>query len=110
MLKTLEQLSIREADPRVIFVDGLEGMILAKAISLVWINEIHIDKKYMINRRLPDILEHEKYHHYILWKRYKTKSRFKRNALVFYNNLWDQLDVLRLYLKWALIFMLGMIN
>lgn len=87
-------------EPTIRFVENLEALTLCKAFSLVWINEIHIDKKYEKASCLNDLINHEKYHHRILWKRYYTRRKWKRILLILYNNVWDCFDVLYLELKW----------
>lgn len=92
----------RPIEAKVKFVDDLERLTLMRAFSLVWIHEIHIDRRYEHSRTLPDLIRHEQYHHTILWRRVEEKSRLKRFFMAIWNNLWDAYDVYRLLLKWAI--------
>jgi hypothetical protein len=87
-------------EPKVKFIEGLERLIGCRAISLVWIHEIHIDSKYQNKPILNELIAHEKKHHALLWKAYNEKRRWKRILILCYNNLWDTFDVFSKLLKW----------
>lgn len=88
--------------PKIIFVENLERLTLCRAFSLVWIHEIHVDKKYEHSDILDDLIKHEKYHHKLLWERIEKKHRTQRIAYALWNNLWDFFDVNYLDIKWAI--------
>lgn len=90
----------RPLEASVKFVDDLERLTLMRAISLVWIHEIHIDRRYEHSRTLPDLIKHEQYHHTLLWKRVDQTSKSRRFLMAIWNNVWDQYDVYRLLFKW----------
>jgi len=89
-----------QVEPRIVFVENLEATMNSQAESLVWLHEIHIDQKYREDWRLPDMMKHERHHHYLLWKGAENKG-LKRQGYFLFNNLWDFYDCLRLQLKWT---------
>ena len=89
------------------FVKDLK--LCANALCLYWIDEIHIDESLKDSPILDDIITHELKHYFLIQKILKArkektiKSVFKSMALMFFNNLWDLYDCLRIELKYYII-------
>lgn len=81
------------------FVEDLKAGCGAYGICLYWINEIHIDKSFKYSKVLADLIKHEKYHYQLITKILKTKSIMNKIFLGLWNNVWDILDVSRIFFK-----------
>ena len=81
------------------FVPDLEKLSGMSGICFPWVHEIHIDAKYENTEMGKMIIAHEMKHYRLAWQRYNEKHKLRRTLLLFYNNLWDTFDVMRIELK-----------
>ena len=88
-----------ENTPTVKFVPDLEKLVGMSGMCFPWIHEIHIDAKYQNTPMGDMIIEHEMKHYRLAWKRFNEKGKLRKMMLLFYNNLWDTFDVVRIELK-----------
>jgi hypothetical protein len=88
-----------ENTPVVKFISNLEQLAGISGIALPWIYEIHIDAKYQNTPMGKMIIAHEMKHYHLAWRRFNEKGKLRKMMLLFYNNLWDTFDVIRIQLK-----------
>jgi hypothetical protein len=74
------------SEPKIKFV---ENLFCGNAISLGWIREIHIDKKFEHHKHLSKIIAHERKHQIYYDKWVAEKSENKKAWILIKNNIWD---------------------
>jgi hypothetical protein len=77
---------VTNSEPKIRFFEDLWGN---RAVSLGWLNEIHVDESLKDHPHLDKLIAHEK-KHIKYYKQYVLeKNDFRRQLITIENNLWD---------------------
>ncbi len=79
--------------PEIKYFDDLFSM---NVVSLVWANEIHIEKKYQNSPHLDKIIAHEKRHKKYFEEYLSKTSQVAKFLTIMKNNIWDALSCYKL--------------
>jgi len=77
------------------FVKNLD-IVGYEAVCLWWADEIHVDEKLRDSPHFMEILNHEMKHYRIMQRVIRERSWWKRELLLWYNELWDWYDNIRM--------------